>query len=94
MADGENPGALETLCRRPVETSAEGRWTDYLKCLDGLRADRNAAQRDKSFTHAWLASIKNPVARVGEGAAQGAWDFAHRAFAQIADFVGRLAADD
>ena len=45
---------------------------------------------DKTFAHAWLAARKDPVARVGEGARQGVWDFGSVAFASLSSFLGRL----
>ena len=50
----------------------------------------HSTNRDKSFAHAWLASCRDPVARVGEAARQGAWNFDHPAFAPLVRFVQRL----
>jgi hypothetical protein len=35
--------------------------------------------------------MENPVARVGEGALQGVWDFASPAFAPLARFLHQFA---
>lgn len=97
MPDGKSCGALESLCRRSVTAGIAGSCTgEYLDCLDrhegwGGKQERNTAQRDKALTHAFLASQKDPVARVGEGALQGIWDFQHEAFREIWDFLLRLA---
>jgi len=94
MPDGQNPGALEALCRRSIEDSPAGSCVDqYLDCLrdrGGWGSDINPAQEDKAFAHAYLASRKNPVARVGEGAQQGAWDFEHSAFRPLGEFLRQL----
>ena len=46
--------------------------------------------RDKTFAHAYLAATDDPVARVGEGALQGAWDFDSDAFADLSAFLREL----
>ena len=88
--DGEEGGAIETLCRRSVEESDAGQCVmQYLECL----AEHNAMKstnRDKSFAHAYLAAMHNPVARVGEGASQGVWDFDSPVFKEIVDFIRKL----
>ena len=88
--DGGTPGALETLCIRSVAGTAAGGCVEgYLACLEQERA-LHSTNRDKSFAHAWLASCRDPVARVGEAARQGAWNFDHPAFAPLVRFVQRL----
>ena len=62
----------------------------YLTCLEERRA-MSSRNRDKSFAHAYLASRRDPVARVGEAAQQGVWDFDHQAFAAISNFLLQLA---
>ncbi len=83
-------GAIETLCRRSVEGSDTGRCAEeFLHCLQ----QRDALQstiRDKSFAHAYLASTLDPVARVGEGAFKGVWDFDSPAFKPIRNFISSL----
>ena len=96
MPNGRSPGALEALCRQSVESEPAGSCvTEYLECLKkrerwGDGTERNTAQRDKAFVHAYLASRGDPVARTGEGAKQGVWDFGHGAFGPITDFLREL----
>ena len=91
VPDGSQSGAIETLCRRSVEGEDAAKCADeYMECLkthDALQS-RNA---DKTFAHAYLAAMRNPVARVGEGALQGAWDFQSPAFGGLSQFVRDLA---
>ena len=92
VPDGASPGAIESLCRRSVERTRAARCAEeYLACLaeDGSR--RSAAWTGKAFAHAYLASRPNPVARVGEGAQAGAWEFSHPAFAALRSFIAELA---
>ena len=92
VPDGVEPGAIETLCRRSKEGDEVARCVDeYLNCLDGNEA-MQATNEDKSFAHAYLAAMEDPVARVGEGAKQGVWDFESAAFGELSDFVRELAA--
>ena len=90
VPDGLGRGAMETLCRRSVEgTNAALCVDEYLDCLerhDAMRS-RNA---DKSFAHAYLATMEDPVARVGEGARQGAWNLESPAFAALSCFLRDL----
>ena len=91
VPDADGQGALETLCVRSVAGTRAGDCVEeYLACLEagGLLESRN---RDKSFAHAWLAGGDDPVARVGEGAKQGRWNFDDPAFAALRRFVQRLA---
>ena len=91
VPNGEEPGAIETLCRRSKKGDAAAACVDdFLSCLDEHAAMRST-NVDKSFAHAYLAATENPVARVGEGAMQGAWNFDSPAFAELADFLRELA---
>lgn len=92
VPDGIEPGAIETLCRRSKEgDEAAVCVEEYLRCLDEHQAMKST-NADKSFAHAYLAATENPVARVGEGARQGAWDFESPAFEELSDFLRELAA--
>lgn len=91
VPDGTSTGAIETLCRR----SRQGNVTavcvdDYLKCLEESHAT-SSKNTDKSFAHAYLAAMEDPMARVGEGALQGVWNFASSAFTPLAGFLHQLA---
>ena len=91
VPDGRAPGAIETLCRRSVAGGAASECVEaFIDCLkeQGMRS-RN---EDKTFTHAWLAAGEDPVARVGEGAQQGAWDFDSDAFGELTAFLRKLLA--
>ena len=92
VPDGAEPGAVETLCRRSRQDDDTATCVnEYLKCLverDAMRS-RNP---DKSFAHAYLAAMSDPMARVGEGALQGVWDFGSPAFAALSHFLRTLAA--
>lgn len=50
-----------------------------------------AAPLTTVVAHAYLASRRDPVARVGEAARQGVWNFDHPAFADLDKFLLRLA---
>ena len=90
VPDGDTPGAIETLCRRSREGDAvSGCVEGYMSCLDERGAMRSG-NRDKTFAHAYLAATDDPVARVGEGALQGAWDFDSDAFADLSAFLRQL----
>ena len=87
VPDGLESGAIETLCRRSVESSDTARCVElYLDCLEKCSA-LESRSLDKSFTHAYLAAARDPVARVGEGARKGAWNLDSRAFDELVDFL-------
>ena len=96
LPDADSRGSLETLCRRAVRNGPAGRCVgELLDCLDRRngwepRGQMLTARRDKGFAHAWLASRKNPVARVGEGADQDAWPLDHEVFGPIREFLCEL----
>jgi hypothetical protein len=87
VPDGLGRGAMETLCRRSVEgTNAALCVDEYLDCLERHDAMRSR-NSDKSFAHAYLATMEDPVARVGEGARQGVWNLESPAFAALSRFL-------
>ena len=90
VPDGEKGGAIETLCRRSLGRAASvGCVEAYIRCL---RAEHAFSSRneDKSFVHAYLAAMEDPMVRVGEAAQGGAWDFEAAAFEELIGFVRRL----
>ena len=90
VPDGSQPGAIETLCRRSVAGKAAAKCVDdYMECLTTNNALKSK-NLDKTFTHAYLAATKDPVARVGEGARQKVWDFQSPAFDALSQFVRDL----
>lgn len=91
VPDGNEPGAIETLCRRSKEGDEVAICVEeYLSCLDEHEAMKST-NVDKSFAHAYLAAMEDPVVRVGEGAKQGAWNFGSPAFAELSEFLRELA---
>ena len=92
VPDGNEPGAIETICRRSVQDDEISQCVDaYMECLAIHNALKSTIP-DKTFTHAYLAATHDPVARVGEGALQGVWDFQSPAFANLRQFIHDLAA--
>ena len=90
VPDGSQPGAIETLCRRSVEGEAATECADeYMECLK-IHNALQSKNEDKTFAHAYLAAMRYPVARVGEGAQQGVWDFQSPAFGALSQFVRDL----
>ena len=88
--DGLQCGAIEALCRRSVEGEAAVECVeDYLSCLKARRA-LQSRNEDKTFAHAYLASMREPVARVGEGAQQGVWNLSSPAFEELSRFLRNL----
>ena len=88
---GSEPGAIETLCRRSREGDDVAKCAEaYMLCLAEHEA-MHSTNRDKSFAHAYLAAMRDPLARVGEGALQGAWDFGSPAFSELVGFLRDLA---
>ena len=61
----------------------------FIDCLKEQRALRSRNE-DKTFAHAYLAAGEDPVARVGEGARQGVWNFDSEAFAELSGFLREL----
>ena len=91
VPDGSQSGAIETLCRRSVAGEAAAKCVDdYMECLTTNNALQSKTP-DKTFAHAYLAAKEDPVARVGEGALQGVWDFQSPAFNALSQFVRDLA---
>ena len=90
VPDVSQSGAIETLCRRSVQGEGAAECTDeYMECLTTNNALKSR-NPDKTFTHAYLAAMEDPVARVGEGALQGVWDFQSPAFDALSQFVRDL----
>lgn len=90
VPDGIECGSVETLCRRSVEGSDTAQCVErYLECLEKHNA-MESKNKDKSFAHAFLAATLDPVARVGEGALKGVWNYDSPAFYDILCFVRGL----
>ena len=90
VPDGTRGGAIEAICREAVQGDAVGGCVEeYLRCL-GERDALLSRNQDKSFTHAYLAAMRDPVARVGEGAIQGVWNFESPAFVNLRQFIKEL----
>lgn len=91
VPDGAASGAIETLCRLSRRGDGTAACVDkYLACLEERDA-MYSRSADKSFAHAYLAAMSDPMARVGEGARQGVWDFASPAFGPLSQFLRELA---
>lgn len=91
VPDGTERGAVETICRRSVQGDDTAMCVEeYLRCLEHHHAT-HSRNVDKSFAHAYLAATLDPMARVGEGALQGVWDFGSPAFAELSEFIRQLA---
>ena len=89
MPDGEAPGVVETLCRRSSGGDDVSKCVEeYMRCLSEQNAMRST-NVDKTFAHAYLAAMGDPVARVGEGALQGVWDFGSPSFSELSGFLRR-----
>ncbi len=82
---------METLCRRSIEGTDGAKCVDaYPECLERQGAMKSN-RPDETFAHAWLAATRNPVARAGEGALNGVWNFESSAFAPLSRFLRDLA---
>lgn len=78
-------------CRSSVQGDMAAKCVDaYIDCLTSHNALKSTIP-DRTFTHAYLAATCDPVARVGEGALQGVWDFQSPAFANLCKFIHDLA---
>ena len=89
--DGVSEGAIEAICWAAVSGEPQSPCvSEYVRCLEEAGALRSA-NIDKTRTHAFLAAMDDPVARVGEGAKQGCWPLNHAAFASLRAFISRLA---
>ena len=92
VPDGSRPGAIETICRNSVQGDGVAKCVDeYVRCLETSKALKSN-NLDKTYTHAYLAAISDPVARVGEGALQGVWNSRSPAFDDLRKFIEDLAA--
>ena len=88
--DGESGGAIETVCRRSLDGHpAIGCVDEYLECAR-RRDVLHATNEDKSFVHAYLATLHDPLVRVGEAALAGVWDFQRPEFGGLVRFVDQL----
>ncbi len=90
LPDNDQPGMLETVLRRSIANKAEYRCVEeYLACVDNL-PDVSIDRPDKARVHAWLASRRQPHVSAGYAAKKGYWDFDHRAFDALRDFLRDL----
>lgn len=89
LPDNESPGDLETVCHRSVAHKPVAQCIDEL--IDCAARYEPIKRQGKAWAHAYAALSRYPVARVGEAAEQGLWNFTHEAFKPLTDFLKRLA---
>jgi len=86
LPDNQNPGMLETLCLRSVQTDPAMPCVDeFMNCLS-----ENASlpgNRDKAKLQAFLASRPKFVAQLGEAAHKGYWPLDDPAFSELKQFL-------
>jgi len=88
--DGRSPGMLEDICLGAVLSTPEFRCVDeYLKCVRSVVA-RQPNNLSKARLSIWLASLEEPILRLGEAAERGIWQFGDPSFGGIIAFIRSL----
>lgn len=91
LADAEGHGMLESVILETLIN--DPRWPcveRFIECLRSLSSDE-IRHPEKSYVHAYLAGTASPHISVGHAAKRGVFDLDHAAFAEICDFLKRLA---
>ena len=90
LPDGNNPGNLESLLWRSINTDAEASCIrDYLGCLERIEGV-TIRRPDKARVHAYLAGKAHPNVSVGVAARKGYWNPQHIAFSELRRFLTTL----
>jgi hypothetical protein len=91
VPDNASPGMIETLCMQSVEDDpAVGCVREFFDCVAD-RAGRRPANIHKARAQAFLATLETVDYHVGRAADRGSWNFDHRAFGPLIEFLRRLA---
>ena len=87
LPDGNNPGNLESLIWRSINTGPEAPCIrDFLGCLKKIEGV-NITRPDKARVHAYLAGKPQPNVSVGVAARKGYWDPQHPVFSGLRCFL-------
>ncbi len=86
---GEN-GMLEDLCLKSIVDKPEIACINgYLGCLDRLEVPKSK-NPSKAKVQIYLASRPKPYLGVGIAASKGYWDWDHKAFSQLKQFLTKM----
>lgn len=92
LPNGNEPGALESLCIRAVaEDPAMPCVEKYFECLRENKVDLDH-NIDKAKAHAFLASRREAGKRIGEAAKAGYWPWSSQVFRPLKEFIERISA--
>ena len=86
VPDGDSDGMLETLCRQSVTSRHESICVDALfQCLNNRKEFS-----PKAWTHAYIATQKDPDLHMGKAAKKGYWNLLDSCFDHLVEFLRSL----
>jgi len=91
VPDNKADGMIETLCLRSVDNDPAFPCLDqFFECVKG-RLKELPSNMHKARAQTFLATRKEVDYHVGRAADNGVWPFDHEAFAEVRDFLAKLA---
>ena len=89
LPDNKNPGELETLLCRTLDSNVAKCIDDFMKCAKAATGVP-PVKPDKARVGAYVAVQKKAPHSLAVSAQQGVWDFNHEVLNSVAEFLREL----
>ena len=90
LPDNENPGELETLLCRTLDSDIAKCIDNFMKCAEETATGESPSKPDKARVAAYIAVQKKAPHSPAVSARQGVWDFDHNVLSSVRRFLREL----
>lgn len=90
LPDNENPGELETLLYRTLDSDIAKCIDNFMKCAEETATGESPSKPDKARVAAYIAVQKKAPHSPAVSARQGVWDFDHNVLSSVRRFLREL----
>lgn len=89
LPDNKNPGELETLLCRTLDSDVAKCIDDFMECAE-VATETSPAKPDKARVAAYVAVQKKVPHSLAVSTQRGVWDFNHEVLSSVAEFLREL----
>ena len=90
LPDNRNPGELETLLCRTLDSDIAKCIDNFMKCAEETATGESPSKPDKARVAAYIAVQKRAPHSLAVSARQGVWDFDHKMLNSVRKFLREL----
>ena len=90
LPDNRNPGELETLLCRTLDSDIAKCIDNFMKCAEETATGESPSKPDKARVAAYIAVQKRAPHSLAVSARQGVWDFDHKVLNSVRKFLREL----